>query len=289
MADLLKAPSEFDYTAMSTFLRCRKRYYWRFVRGYVGKTPQTAPEFGRCIHKALDTWFKTHDRDAAIATFAKEFVENPADDKRTLAVGKKLLMLYTEKYAHEGFKVLASELPFSASVKAGNFTLIGRIDKIIEWDKAILVMDHKTTSRLGYEFFFKVKPNMQFDGYIWAARQLGFPGCSGILLDALLVAKGLTTPAQLAKLQPLGRDVSMRTDEELSDYLRNICLIVEDIRKCYETDIWYDNTESCCDFVECPYRRICKEDKAIQEKIANMDFKVELWDPRKAQDATSAA
>jgi len=153
----------------------------------------------------------------------------------------------------------------------------------VDWDGAIYVMDHKTTSRLGYEFFYKIKPNMQFDGYIWAARQLGYPTCGGILLDALLVAKGLVVPAQLAKLQPLARDVSTRTTEDLDEYIKKICLIVEDIRKCYEADVWYENTESCCDFIECPYRKICKEDRSIQEKIAEMDYKVEVWDPREKE------
>lgn len=274
------APNDFDYTALSTFLRCRKRYYWRMVRGLVGKAPQTAPEFGKAIHKALDNWFAHHSADQAILEFKTNFVENPADEKRTLRVGEKLLQLYFEKYDHEGFKILATELPFTAPVKAGNFNLIGRIDKVVNWDGAVYVMDHKTTSRLGYEFFYKIKPNMQFDGYIWAARTLGFPTCSGIVLDALLVAKGLCVPAQLSKLQPLARDVSTRTDEELDAYIKKICLIVDDIRKCYETDTWYENTESCCDFIECPYRKICKEDSKLHDRIAEMDYKVELWDPR---------
>ena len=278
-------PTEFDYTALSTFLRCRKRYYWRMVRDLVGKTPQTAPEFGKAIHKALDNWFHFRNPDQALLEFTTNFVENPNDEKRTIRVGIKLLQLYFEKYAQEGFKVLATELPFSLPVAEGGFNLIGRIDKIVDWDGAVYVMDHKTTSRLGYEFFYKIKPNMQFDGYIWAARQLGYPKCSGILLDALLVAKGLCVPAQLAKLQPLARDISARTDKELADYITKICLIVDDIRNCYKTGVWYENTEGCCDFIECPYRKICKEDASIHDRIAEMDYRVEVWSPHKEEGA----
>lgn len=288
MPESISVPTDYDFTMLSTFLRCRKRYYWRIVRGLISKVPQTAPEFGKCIHKALDVWFQTHDKTKAIDQFKSIFVENPGDEKRTLRVGEKLLSLYFDKYDHEGFKILATELSFCLPVNS-TFNLMGRIDKIIEWDGAIYVMDHKTTSRLGYEFFYKIKPNMQFDGYIWAARQLGYPKCSGILLDALLVAKGLIVPAQLARLQPLARDVSSRTDEELERFIRNANLIVDDIHRCYETGIWYENTESCCDFIECPYRRICKEEKSIQEKITAMDYKVEIWDPRKEDDAKTIA
>jgi hypothetical protein len=251
------------------------------VRGLTGKRRETALDFGKAIHKALDKWFSTNNLEETIKVFEANYVDNPSDEKRTLAVGRKLLTLYADKYAHEGFKVLATELPFSAPVKAGGFNLIGRIDKIIEWDNAIYVMDHKTTSRLGYEFFYKITPNMQFDGYIWAARILGYPTCVGIVLDALLTAKGLCIPAQLAKLQPLARDMAIRSNADLERYERKICLIVDDIRKCYETGVWYENTESCCDFIECPYRKICKEDESIQEKIIEIDYKVEYWDPLK--------
>jgi len=250
------------------------------VRHLTGKTEALAPLFGKWIHKALDIWFKEHDIDKAIQVFKNNYVGNDLDNKRTIPMGEKILKLYAEKYEHEGFKVLATEKQFSLPLPVAPQTnLIGRIDKIIEWDGAVLVLDHKTTSRLGYEFFYKIKPNMQFDGYIWAARQLGYPICNGILLDAILVAKGLLVPAQMAKLTPLARDVSYRTEEDLQAYLNNIKCIINDIQKCYKEDVWCQNTESCCDFVECPYRRICKEDESVRERIIEMDFKVEKWNP----------
>lgn len=273
-------PVNFDYTMMSTFLVCRKKYYWRIVRGITGKRPPTAAEFGRCIHLALNEWHTHRDEDKAVKVFLDSFIEDPEDSKRTKAVGKKLLELYCYKYAHEGFSVLSSELPFLLPVPGTNIKLSGRIDKIIKWDDVLYIMDHKTTSMLGPQFFYKIKPNMQFDGYIWAANQLGYI-CNGVVLDALLVAKGLTIPAQLSKLTPLARDISERTPEDIVRYIRNVKLITEDIYKCYETDVWYENTESCCDFIECPYRKICKEDPSIHEQIIEMDYKVEFWDPLK--------
>jgi hypothetical protein len=275
-------PEKFDYTALSTFLVCRKKYYWRMVRGLVGKRPPLAAEFGRCIHKALDVWYKTHDKKASKEAFSSTFVESQDDDKRTQAVGAKLLDLYFEKYENEPFKVIASELEFNVPL-LGNISLIGRIDKIIDWEGAIYVMDHKTTSRLGYEFFYKIKPNMQFDGYIYAARKLGYSACSGIVLDALLVAKGLVVPAQLSRLTPLARDISTRSEQDMKRYVNNVSSILWDLERAYAMDTWYDNTESCCDFIECPYRKICKEDEDMHERIIEMDYKVEPWDPTRKE------
>ena len=279
----LPAPNKYDYTMLSTFLTCRRKYYLRMIRGLVGLKPPTAAEFGRCIHLALDDWFVHSNPATAKAAFVANFTEDPEDDKRTIKVGLKLLELYFEKYEQEPFKILeiekVFEVPMGQLSVQGDWTLIGRIDKIIEWDKATMVMDHKTTSRLGYEFFNKIKPNMQFDGYIIAARRLGYPKCDSVLLDALLTAKGLCIPAQLSKLTPLARDISSRTTEELDEYVHDIHEIVDDLRDCYMQDRWSRNTESCCDYVECPYRKICKEEPAIREAIIAQDYKIEHWDP----------
>lgn len=283
MSETRTIPTEVDYTSLSTFLVCRKKYYWRIVRGIVWKQPPLAAEFGRCIHLALDVWHKERDLDKTTKAFTDVFVESPDDEKRTLAVGRKLLSLYAEKYEHEGFKVLACEQEFNVPLPLPPFSLRGRIDKIVEWDGAVLVLDHKTTSRLGGEFFYKIKPNMQFDGYIYGARQIGYPTCSGVVLDALLVAKGLTIPSQLSRLTPLARSVDFRSDADIARYYTNVLSILEDLKRCYENDEWYENTESCCDFVECPYRRVCKEDIDLHERIIEMDFKVEPWTPSREE------
>lgn len=250
------------------------------VRDLVGRAPMTAAEFGRAIHSALDVWYETHNITEAVAKFINEFTEDPNDSKRTHAIGTKLLQLYAEKYAHESFKVLDTEMYFNVALPNTHIRLIGRIDKIIDWDGAIYVLDHKTTSRLGYEFFYRIKPNMQLDGYTFAAMQLGHD-CKGVVLDALLVAKGLIVPSQLSRLTPLARDISMRSDKDITKYLVNTQNILMDIGHCYADDIWYENTESCCNFIQCPYRAICKEDEDIQERVINMDYRIEKWDPGK--------
>ena len=280
MKDIREMPKEVDYTMLSTFLVCRKKYYWRMIRHLVGKAPMTAAEFGRAIHSALDIWYATHDIASAINTFKSEFTENPGDSKRTHAVGTKLLQLYATKYEHESFKVLKTELSFTVDIPNTDIKLMGRIDKIIDWDGVVYVLDHKTTSRLGYEFFYKIKPNMQFDGYVYAAKKLGYD-CKGIVLDALLVAKGLIVPSQLSRLTPLARDISIRSEHDINRYLSNIESILTDMNNCYNSNLWYENTESCCNFIQCPYRSICKENTDIHERIIAMDYIEEPWSPHR--------
>ena len=277
-------PMELDYTMMSTFLTCRRKYWLRIVNGLVGHKPPTAAEFGRCIHLALDHWYNTKDDTKSIEMFCSAFKEDPDDNKRTHAVGRKVLQIYFDRYRDLDMKVLATEVEFCVPIPETDHKLIGRIDKIVNWDGATYVMDHKTTSRLGYAFFNKIKPNMQFTGYIWAARQTGHPNCDGIILDAVLVAKGLCVPSQASRLTPVARDISTRVYDEIREYLTGVKGIIRDMRACYNSGEWYMNTDSCCDFVECPYRKVCSQEPNIREQIMKSDYKVEYWSPRRKDD-----
>src|ERR1035437_9481713 len=98
---------------MVTFLTCRRKYEYRIQRGLVGLRPPTAADFGKCIHAALDIWYVSHDLVQAQATFAKLFVADPDDNKRTLVMGNWILKNYHEKYQDQPFKVLATEQEFT--------------------------------------------------------------------------------------------------------------------------------------------------------------------------------
>lgn len=270
--------TEFDFTAMNTFLTCRRKYQYRIERGLVGANPPTAAEFGRCIHQALDTWYQDRDLEKALKTFMENFKENPDDDKRTPLMGAWIIKNYHDKYQDQPFKVLATEQEFTIDLP-WHKKLIGRIDKIIEWDGVVWVMDHKTTSQLGDNFMKMHTPNMQFSGYVYAANKLGFK-CQGVLVDAILVAKGLLDATSRAKLTPLRRDFAYRSPGDIEEYLRTIYDIQQDIELCENNDWWYPNYDSCVDYGECPYRKVCKESGEYREKIIANDFHVEHWDPR---------
>lgn len=278
-------PKELDYTMLSTFALCPLKYYFRMVRDLVSKIPPTAAEFGRCIHAALDEWYIGKDDDKANKVFTDMWNESIADSKRNRAVGLKVLSKYYDSYRDSRFEVIASELEFTVPIKGSDIVLIGRIDKLIDWSGAIMVMDHKTTTRLGFEFFNMIKPNAQFDGYIYAAQQLGYT-CTSVLLDAILVAKGLLTPAQAAKLTPLARDISERSTEDIDRYLVNVCVLLEQLKRAYESDVWCASgafNGACTYYGSCSYRRICKEDVTLRDSIIKMDYIEDKWSPHKKE------
>ncbi len=272
--------SDFDYTMFSTYQSCARKYDFRVNKGLVSKTGMSAPDFGKAIHKALDVLYVAWDVEAAIEVFKKDFVEDLIkDDKRTHKMGEWILRNYTEKYRDQPFKVLSCEREFTVDLPNKN-KLIGRIDKIIEWDGAVWVMDHKTTSQLGPQFMYMHTPNLQFSGYVYAAQQLGYGKCVGVLVDAILVAKGLFEAKSRDKLTPLLRDFAYRSPADIKEYLDVATALTSEIHINEETEDWVPNWGSCSDYGECAYRKICKEPGEFRQRIIDSEFKVEHWDPR---------
>lgn len=271
--------TDFDYTSMSTYMTCRRKYDFRINRGIVGKKPPVAADFGKCIHSALDLWYVNKDVDAAIELFKKTYVETEGEDKRTHKMGEWILKNYHTTYQDQPFKLLQTEKEFCIPLGNGN-NLIGRIDKIIEWDGVTWVMDHKTTSMLGPQYMKMHTPNLQFTGYTWAAHRMGYTNCQGVLVDAILVAKGLLDTSSRAKLSPLARDFAVRGEGDLDEYVDHVTALQQEIRLAEESKVWLPNYDACCYYGECPYRKICMEPTELRERVIAMDYQVEHWDPR---------
>ncbi len=275
--------SELDYTMMSTFNTCRRKFDYRFNRGLVGQTGATAPDFGKGVHCGLDSWYVTRDVDQAIGMFKKNYKEQPeVDDKRTWKMGEWILKNYDTTYQDQPWKLVQSEQSFEIPLPNGN-KHIGRIDKIVDWDGMLWVVDHKTTSQLGASYFKMAEPNLQFLGYVWAARQMGYQ-VVGVIVDAILVAKGLLEASSRAKLTPLARYDKYVSQEELDEWLETVLRIHGDIKICADQGVWYPNFDACNYYGECSYRRVCKEPKDIRERIIQLDYRVEHWDPRRKDD-----
>lgn len=274
---------EFDYTMLNTFCTCPRKYDYRINRGLVKKVPHTAPAFGGAIHKALDEWFQSRDIVKAVEIFKDEFTEQPdVDTKRTHEMGEWILKNYATQYASQPWKVLSTEQEFCLPLPNGN-NFIGRIDKIIEWDSTVWVVDHKTTSGIGKTTLNMANPNAQFTGYVWAARQMGYKA-SGIILDFLLVASGLLESSRRARLTPTLRYDSYRTDKAIEEWQRECIKIQKDIEECECRGDWPAKGMfhgACTYFGTCPFHGVCSEDDDLRERLLEADFDVEFWDPRK--------
>lgn len=265
---------------MSDFLTCRRLYDFRHNKGHKPKKPETALQFGGAMGKALDHWFATKDVLGAIQAFRGAFQEDlTVDDKRTYALGEWILRNYDVTYRDQPMTLLHTEMTFCLPLPNGNF-LIGRVDKVVDWAGIIAGMDHKTTWELGPKFFNFAEPNLQFPGYTWALRQQGID-CKEFIVDAILVAKGLLPgKTKNNNLTALSRYNIFYKPEQIAEWLQAVLAIQADIRRCEETDTWYPNFTACVTkYGDCPYRRVCKEESEIRDRILKQDYTIEFWNP----------
>jgi len=275
---------EIDYTRISTYLLCPRKYYWRMVRHLVPPIPNVAAEFGRCIHESLDVWYIEKDYKKAQEKFSSEWNEEMADGKRCEKTAHEMLKVYHDKYLDQPFEVLGVEESFSLLLP-NNISYTGRRDKRVKWQGAEWIIDHKTTSMLSATFLQTIKPNTQFDGYVWSARKEGY-NCVGVILDALLVAKGIANASWRNNHECVARNVSYRDEEDLKQFEDRVISVSTDIATLENLaeshEEWRQNTDACTKWNSlCPYRKLCleKDPKVIHTIIG--EYNVEPWEPNR--------
>lgn len=283
---MVENKKSFDYTSMADFLYCRRMYDLRHNKGWKINKPATALSFGGAIGKALDSWYTDKEVDKAIQIFKENYTEDTEDDKRTYRLGEWILKNYDKRYQDQPWKLISRELEFSVPLPNGN-NLIGRIDKVVDWNGAVWGVDHKTTSQLGPQFFNFSEPNLQFMGYSYALIAKGYD-VKGFVVDAILVAKGLIPQtSSLGKpippstsLTPLARYDIYHKPEHIAEWLDSVQKIQADIKQCEETNTWYPNFTSCVGkYGDCQFRKVCKEEEKYRQKILEMDYTIEFWNP----------
>ena len=265
---------KFDNSTIGVYKECPRKYYWRHVKGLVpaGGHGSAPLAFGSSIHLALDTWYGDKDDAKALKVFDKDWDVTLDDGKRTTGTGHRLLKMYFNRYRDAPIELIASEMEFV--LPFGDYEYWGRIDKVLSWDCMTWVMDHKTTSGMNDLFFAGANPNFQFEGYVWAAQQLGYK-CNGFVLDGMLVAK---TKADVA------RDRFYVTEKQLARWANH-------------TTTWMDrasgdkqfpmNDQNCTSyFTKCPYMKLCREtEKRVLDSMLENEYVYEPWEPKEVTNA----
>jgi len=265
----------FDSSSLKTYISCPRKYYWRYVRHLLQKGRKSAPlNFGTAIHEALRVWYTDHDAEEAIMTFHDLWDERFADNKRTHEKGDALLSGYFEKYEKETFTWISEPETVFKLDFFGN-TFVGRFDGVIDFQGMPLIIDHKTSTRMGSSYFYSFRPDMQMSAYIWAARQLFPQHIEGALINVLYF-----TTKQMDYI----RSIIERQDWEIQEFLdvasRNITEI--QMRDPEDHMDWEPRWEYCQHWGTCPYRDLCTE-KNPEPLIESM-YKVDEWDPEEEFD-----
>lgn len=195
-----------------------------------------------------------------------------ATDKRSISNGIKILTAYFKHYANDRLEVyrdkdgpcierkVSVELFDSEELK---ITYFGTIDVILENKETgiIMVADHKTTAALGAEFYNRCKPNHQYCGYTWAAREaLGIP-TDKFMINGLQVAK---------TKQEFARQVVSFSDDDFEEFKSAVRVRVRQYITAKENNEWpLASPNACSMYGGCAFISVCSAPKSIRQSIIN--------------------
>lgn len=249
---------------------CRRKAFYALNRNLRSEEGSEALVFGKAIHRALELFYSTSPDRRSLEQVQWAFMDAaapylsavPSSDKRSIENGKKILEKYFNVYSNDPWMVVIHdkkpmvEFPFEIKVNE-KMTIHGQIDCLLqnmETDE-IVVCDHKTSSSLGSDFMSRIKPNMQFSAYAWAANKLGFD-VQNVMVNGIQVAK---TKTDLLRVFTKRNEADFREmfesfDEACSMFLR-----------AKQANSWPMNSASCSHYGGCPYRDICSLDVQYRE------------------------
>jgi len=259
----------FDYTSLSLYLACPMKYKLRTVLNLVPAERAPALAFGGAIHKALASWYTHHNLGGAIAAFKGEY-KNSDDTLRTVDKGIQILQGYAEKYKKEPFSIVFTERGYAiplGRIEGVDTIYAGRLDGVVKWGEAFYVLEHKTTTRLGYSYFEQFTPNLQIDGYAILCREL-MGRCDGVLVNAIGFNK--------VKKTDFIRSIANRTEEDIKRALTNIRLIVLSVLRSEKNGEFYQNKLMCNYYGRCPYKDFCESN--FDERVLRI-YKHSVWNP----------
>lgn len=175
---------------------CGERHHIAYqlgVRREIGEQPL---RMGEAIHVALDQYaqFKlSGDMDAALEKAAKtimrqyEHTPSWADNFKWKTEQEICLCLfygYVWRWQDDDVEIVATEQAFSLPIvnpdtgrTSRNYTFAGKLDKIILWQAANAVMEHKTTDASldpDSDYWSRLRIDTQISGYYLAANELGY-------------------------------------------------------------------------------------------------------------------
>lgn len=269
-----------DYTAISTFLSCRKEFYFFIVKGYRPKHVSVHLRFGLAVHDALDTLY-TKGLDEALKVFEETYVDEGDHSIKTMANGLELMRWYAEVYKHEPFKVIGKpETGFVFPV--GDIMWGGRMDLPVDWDGELWIMEHKTCSRLDSNYFKQFDLDMQVTSYILAAEEYLGKKCMGCIINALEPWKPLVRPRATSKKPEdhYARAPIHRTQRLKDIFKLNIQRHVRDIQWCADNDEWAESHKKdvCRRYnADCPYKKLCMYGE--DPRFIEQDYIIEPWLP----------
>lgn len=301
-----------DSTSLGWLKTCPRLYQYHMIEGLRSKGESPHLRFGIEYHHALEfydhlrangtafsealhatvrevlrrTWdtTNTYITDAegnqeVVATTAAGWASDHTSKNRFTLL--RSVVWYLEEFRDDPAHTVilaegkpAVELSFRFSL-TDEIILSGHLDRLVEFQSMIYVMDRKTTGgTLSGHYFAGYAPDNQMSLYTLAAQVVYNTPAAGVIIDGAQIAVGFSR---------FGRGFTYRSPDQLEEWLEDTQSYISQAWDYAKRGRWPMNDKSCDKFGGCAFRDICSKPKDVRPALLATDFKVERWNPLEAR------
>lgn len=301
-------PIVMDHSAIIQAKKCKRKYFYRIVLGFVEKVTPQYFGFGSCYHKFRETlerqYASTPEADRKNMEARMAMFEVALKDARDLWKRKKMRDLpegtskwdfLTEgrllKSCAVAFKhwirekdagrinVLAVEQSFIVPLPDGGL-VAGKADQIVMQNGRVWGRDFKTSSKTQDMYYARtLDPNDQFTRYTWAESILaGLDTTKGQFIQGQIIE--VLFNAKSTKKEEKGPEIhthlATRAPSQIERWIEEQMFYNKLLTLMREEDC-YPMEEASCSF--CEYHSVCKagSENAQMAKLES-EFRQEPWD-----------
>lgn len=284
-----------DATSLEYFKRCPRLYQYIMIDGWKSKEQNIHLRFGQEFHTALHQYELVKadglDHEECVFQTIRELlfrVEdwNPDHKYKNRDFLVRSVIRYLDKYQDDPAKTFmlqngkpAVEVSFNFELDYGPtedqpYVLCGILDRVVEFQEEIFVMDHKTTtSTPGSYYWNQFEPNNQMSLYTIASKVIFNTNIKGVLIDSGQLMIDDTR---------FSRGTTYRTQDQLEEWLTDLRHWLDKAEDYATQGYWPMNDTACDKYGGCQFREICSKSPHVREKFLKGDFnKGDPWNPLK--------
>lgn len=291
-----------DNSSMELFTTCPRQAYYYTIRKRELNKSKIALDFGQAFHSVIEyallkygTAYRSQTENADIVAFAqKQVLDTPEDDYRTVSYLTQGVQKYISDYPAESFTLVkmpngapAVEVPFMyplgtiISPVYGTITIIwtGKIDVAYHSNGRLGLMDHKTTSMMGPQFFAEFDISHQFYGYSNALEHILNEPVHEVTINGL----GCRKPTRTGTTFEYNRHIIPLTQDLKDEWKSDTLAIIRDFIQHAEQGYFPKATKWCvAKYGVCQYKSICSLGINMREiALATSEYRDVTWDPLK--------
>lgn len=286
-----------DATSLEPLKRCPRLYQLQILEGWSPKEENNDLRFGIEYHQALANYELVRadgiEHDEAVFHVVREVmyaVEGWYSDHKYKNRDNLLRSVigYLDQFKDDPAKTLilnngkpAVEVSFNFELDYGPnadqpYVLCGHLDRVVNFNDDIFIMDHKTTTMTPGDYYWKqYEPHNQMTLYTLAGKVIFNTNVKGVMINAAQLMVDSTR---------FTRGITYRTQDQLDEWVGDLQYWFSRAAEYAFNNYWPMNDTACDKYGGCKFRHICSSSPGVRDKLLKAEFtRGEPWNPLKVR------